>query len=60
MDFIERIFHIYPDRGSGVVELGSVVTCVATGAIVAAVKWMALRRNRDTRRSNQQRWEYEQ
>jgi hypothetical protein len=41
MDFVERIFHIAPDGGSGLMELAILLTiaCVVTGALWLAAKF---------------------
>jgi hypothetical protein len=36
MDFIERIFHIAPDNGSGLTEWAIVVACVCACLLFAA------------------------
>lgn len=38
MDFIERIFHIAPDGGSGLLELIIMLTVVAVPLVVAALR----------------------
>lgn len=44
MDFIERIFHISPDNGSGMLELVILIAVILPG--VSATVWR--RRSRDT------------
>jgi hypothetical protein len=44
MDFIERIFHVSPDGGSGLLEIAILLVLVAVPA--AAVLFRAIRKSR--------------
>ena len=51
MDFIERIFHIAPDGGSGILELDLLLVFLILPLVTVAISKIRVRKSRKSRKS---------